>query len=127
MRTIWKKQKLKYMKPSKGNKEEQPEVKRRRLEALARQTSGQKVRRAVEGLNQEQPKWAQRDADDEVRNRKPDGLLLDSKSGAIFIIEGARTGEVSDLLRRTEKRNNITIVPSGKHSGSNASHMLSSS
>ena len=91
LRTVWRKQldkKRKYMTPSRGNEEEeQPEVKRRRLEALARQTSEQKVRRAVEGLNQEQPKWAQRDADDDVRNRKPDGLLLDSKNGAIFTTE----------------------------------------
>jgi hypothetical protein len=46
-----------------------PKLKGDNGSVLARQTCGQKVRRSVEGLNQEQPKWAQRDADDEVRNR----------------------------------------------------------
>ena len=108
MRIIWKKQldrKRKSRTPSRGKEEEeQPDIKRRRLEAVARQTSGQTARRAMEASNQEHPKWAQRDVDDEVRNRKPDGLLLDSKNGTIFIIEGARTGDTSDLLRRTEKK-----------------------
>jgi len=108
MRIIWKKQldrKRKSRTPSRGKaEEEQPDIKRRRLEAVARQTSGQTARRAMEDSNQEHPKWAQRDVDDEVRNRKPDGLLLDSKNGTIFIIEGARTGDTSDLLRRTEKK-----------------------
>ena len=81
MRIIWKTQldrKRKYRTPSRGIEgEEQPDIKRR---------------------------WAPRHADDEVRNRKPDGLPLDSKNATIFITEGARTRDASDFLRWTEKK-----------------------
>ena len=53
---------------------------------------------------QARPKWANADDEDEVCNRKPDGIIVDDKNQIIFIVEGARTSDSAGSLHDVDAR-----------------------